>query len=107
MIRYIKGNVQIPSSSESTFELNNIELKQDALEELLSNKIHVEHASATSLRVNITTAGIELLWGHIQIKIGELQPKQTTVDPLTGSTLALGEHHQLKPFKFFNSFFGR
>lgn len=80
--------MQIPSSSESTFELNNIELKQDALEELLSNKIHVEHASATSLRVNITTAGIELLWGHIHIKIGELQPKH--IDPLTGSTLALG-----------------
>ena len=33
LARYIKGNVQIPASTESTLELHNIELKQQALGE--------------------------------------------------------------------------
>lgn len=76
--------------------MKNIELKQDALEEMLSNKIHVEHASAASLRVNVSTSGIELCWGHIKITLGDetLAPKEQssslTESKALGSSLVDG-----------------
>ena len=69
-------------------------LKQDALEEILSNRIHVEHASAASLRVNVSTNGIELSWGHIKIALGDVTPKQQssslTESKALGSSLVDG-----------------